>query len=93
MSDAEIEKIIIEVLKELETGSGETPCEITAATSPLRDLGFFDSLLGIETTLALEERLGCSCEEDSVFIDKESGKPLTIADVAKRLRQLPKRAA
>lgn len=93
MNNAEIEKIIIEALKELQAGSGETPCEITPSTLPLRDLGFFDSLLGIETTLALEEQLGCSCEEDSVFIDKETGKPLTIAEIAKRLKQMPKRAA
>jgi acyl carrier protein len=93
MTNAEIERIIIETLLELQAGSGEAPCEITPATSPLGDLGFFDSLLAIETTLALEQRVGCSCEDDSVFIDKETAKVLTIAEVAKRLTQMPKRAA
>ena len=85
MTKPEIEKLIIETLKELQAGSGDAECEITAVVVPLSQLGFFDSLLAIETTLVLEERLGCSCGDDSVFKDKETEEPLTVAQIASRL--------
>jgi acyl carrier protein len=85
MSKSEIEVIIIETLQELQAGSGDTEFEITPAVAPLSQLGFFDSLLAIETTLVLEERLGCSCGEDSVFKNKETEEPLTIGEIASRL--------
>lgn len=88
MTQTEIEKVIIETLQELQAGTGEPPCEMTPATAPLSELGFFDSLLAIETTLALEERLGCSCNEDSVFKSKDGSEPLTIAEIASRLAQV-----
>jgi len=71
MTEVEIERMIIETLQQLQTGTGEPACEMTPATAPLSDLGFFDSLLAIETTLALEEQIGCSCNEDSVFRSKD----------------------
>ena len=85
MTKSEIEKIIIETLRELQTGSGDTECEITRVVVPLSELGFFDSLLAIETTIVLEERLGCSCGDDSVFKNKATEEPLTIAEIASRL--------
>jgi acyl carrier protein len=93
MTSAEIQKTIIETLIELQAGSGEAGQEITPATLPLTDLGFFDSLLGIETTLALEELLKCKCEVDSVFKDKDTGDPLNIAQIAERLAKVAGKAA
>ncbi len=93
MTSAEIEKTIIEALQELQAGCGETEQKITPTTLPLVDLGFFDSLLAIETTFVLEERLKCSCPDDSVFIDKETTTPLTVAQIAARLAPLTGKAA
>jgi acyl carrier protein len=93
MTSTEIEKAIIEILEELQAGSDDADQKITSSTAPLADLGFFDSLLGIETTLALEERLKCKCPDDSVFIDKATSKALTVAQVAKRLAPLVGKAA
>ena len=87
MNKTEIEQIIVETLQELQAGSGDTGCLINPVVVPLSDLGFFDSLLAIETTLVLEERLGCSCGEDSVFKDKQTSEPLAIAEIAARLAQ------
>jgi acyl carrier protein len=92
MTSAEIEKAIIETLRELQAGCGEPEQQITPKTLPLVDLGFFDSLLAIETTLVLEERLKCSCPDDSVFIDKET-TPLSVAQIAARLAPLAGKAA
>ncbi len=85
MSKTEIEQIIVETLRELQVGSGDPACVIDPGVVPLSQLGFFDSLLAIETTLVLEERLGLSCGEDSVFRDDEAAEPLAISDIASRL--------
>ena len=87
MNKSELETIIIEALQELEAGSAEQGSQIGRATVPLQDLGFFDSLLAIETTLVLEERLGCSCDADSIFKDTETARPLSISEIASRLAQ------
>ena len=48
MTSAEIEKAIIETLRELQAGCGEPEQQITPKTLPLVDLGFFDSLLQLK---------------------------------------------
>lgn len=94
MTSAEIERIIIETLAELQAGCGDDPAqEITSATTPLGDLGFFDSLLAIETTLALEQKLKCKCPDDNAFVEKDNEKLLTIAQIAARLAQIQGKAA
>jgi hypothetical protein len=87
MTKTEIEQIIVDTLRELQVASGDMECEISPVMVPLSALGFFDSLLAIETTLVLEERLGYSCGEDSIFKDKTTSQPLSISDVASRLAQ------
>lgn len=82
MSELEVQSVIIATLKELQEGLGTDPSEITQSTKPLLDLDFFDSLLGIETTLVLEERIGVSCAADTIFKDKGTGEPLAIAQIA-----------
>jgi acyl carrier protein len=93
MSELEVQGVIIATLKELQTGLGTATSEITDGTKPLLDLDFFDSLLGIETTLVLEERLGISCNADTIFKDKATGEPLAIAQIAFLLSVVTKVAA
>ena len=85
MNQGDIEQIIVEALRELQIGSGDNERVIDPVVIPLSQLGFFDSLLAIETTLLLEERLGFSCGEDSVFKDRQTSEPLTISEIASRL--------
>jgi len=40
MTQAEIEKTLIDLLKELQTTTGDASCEVTVATVPISDLGF-----------------------------------------------------
>jgi len=87
MTKTEIEQIIVETLRQLQVASGDVERDISPVMVPLSDLGFFDSLLAIETTLVLEERLGCSCDDDSVFKDSETSQPLSISDIAARFAQ------
>lgn len=88
MSAAEIEKQLVDLLKKLQAGTGEKNCEITSATVPLKDLGFFDSLLALETTIALEECVGKSFGEDSVFSDRESGEELSVSQIVRWIEKI-----
>jgi acyl carrier protein len=85
MTQGEIEQSLITMLKELQTGAGEPAYELTPTTVPLKDLGFFDSLLALETTITLEEKLGTSFNADSIFSDKESAEPLSVSQIAARI--------
>jgi len=93
MTSADIEKIIIETLTALQAGCGEPTQPISSATKPLDELGFFDSLLAIETTLALEQKLKCKCPDDNAFFDKNGEKILTIAEIATGLAKIQGKAA
>ena len=93
MTKAEIEQTIVDLLKELQVTAGECACEVTAATVPLRDLSFFDSLLALETTVVLEEKLRASWDHDSVFTEKDATRPLTVAEIAERLAAISGAAA
>ncbi len=88
MSPDDIEKALIHMLKELQAGAEDESGEVLPATVPIRDLGFFDSLLAVETTIALEARLGASFGDDTVFWNKENAEPLSISQIAQRLAKV-----
>ncbi len=88
MNQGEIEQSLIGMLKELQAATGEPVQDLTPATIPLKDLGFFDSLLALETTITLEERFGTSFNADSVFTDKESSEPLSISQIAEKIAKV-----
>jgi acyl carrier protein len=92
MTTQEIELTIIETLKELEAGCGEPAYQMNATTVPLTDLKFFDSLLAIELSIALEEKFGCACNDGSFFSDKKTEKRFSISEIASHLAQLSKAA-
>jgi len=80
-----VENLVIELLTELQLLVTEEPAEITRATVPLRDLAFFDSLLGLEMTVALEGRLGIIIGDQTAFSHKETREPLSITQIAQRI--------
>ena len=80
-----VEQVIIELLQELGCAVSNEPVEITSMSTPLSDLAFFDSLLGLEMTVALEQRLGITIEEQTVFCEKDTREPLSIAQIAEKL--------
>lgn len=85
MNQGEIERTLIQMLEVLQAGAEEERSEVGPATVPLTELGFFDSLLALETTIALEERFSVSFGEDTVFWDKENAKPLSVSQIAENI--------
>ena len=87
MDKKEIEETLIVLLRELQAIAGDEPTEVTPATTPLEDLPNFDSLLGLEMTVAVEERLGITCEEQTIFKDEETLKALSISEISERIAE------
>lgn len=67
MSIEELQKVVIECLRENLKLSGEEIPLITKNTKPACDLSGFDSLRTIEVLVALEEKIGCDLPPDKIF--------------------------
>jgi len=85
VSMTSVENLVIQLLAELQSLVTEDPVKVTRVTVPLKDLAFFDSLLGLEMTVALERELGISIEEQTVFSDEDTREPLSITQIAQRI--------
>jgi len=89
MSTEELERIIIDCLKENLELSGEPVPPIDRNTKPASDLGGFDSLRTIEVVVTLEEKLECDLPPEKLFEDKKfddisvKGIALAIEDLIK----------
>jgi acyl carrier protein len=87
VDQTQVESAVIELLIELQSLAGEETAPITQTTRPLADLAFFDSLLGLELTVSLEERLGIEIDEQTVFADGDTREPLSVAQIAEMISE------
>jgi len=81
MDQGEIVRVITAVLQETQTLSGRVWQSVDLNTRPIGQLEGFDSLCGLEATLMLETRLGCSFEE-SLFVAADGKRPLALREIA-----------
>src|SRR5260370_42589507 len=89
MSLDEIQNIVIEVLREVQTLSGRSWTGIDPAAPPIGGLDGFDSLCAVEATVIVEEKLGCrDLEVESIFVSDDGKRALTVKEVAQRLSKL-----
>jgi hypothetical protein len=95
MTTDDLTKTIVAVLKDLQDASGRVCGQLHGDTKPIGDLVDFDSLSGIEATVALEAVLGKELGTDNVFVSEVKGRnrALTIAETAGRLVQILATAA
>ena len=73
-------KALLKVLKETQERTGQAPVELDETACPLRDLPQFDSLLALEVSVELEDKLGCR-SEDNLFLDDRTKQPLTVGQI------------
>jgi len=80
-------KAIVNVLEELQRVSGRPCGQLTGSTKPIGDLVGFDSLSGIEATVALEAALDLKLETDNALVAEVKGRKraLTITEAAERI--------
>jgi len=80
--------VVLDVLKEAQDLSGHTWTDIGVDAKPIGALEDFDSLNGVEATVMIEQRLGCTLDVESVFISEDGKKALTVREITERLRKL-----
>jgi len=85
MDKQQIQQVLIEVLTEIQTNSGQPAIEIDEDTCPISDLPGFDSLTGIEATVELTHRLGHQMTYENIFVNSKWTRALRIREIADRL--------
>ena len=82
-----IKSCICKVINEVQTLSGRPCIEMNWSTKPVGGLDGFDSLMGLEATVLVEERLGCRLEHDSIFISDDGTRALSIQQICERIAE------
>ncbi len=86
-----IQTIIIETLKEVQNICGKEWNDLDSNSVPIRDLDGFDSLLSVEVTVLIEEKLGCGELVDgsnpSIFISDDGQKALSINEITDKVEK------
>jgi acyl carrier protein len=79
MNPEDVKVKLIEVLQEIQSDSGYEATLITGKTCPMTELEGFDSLLCIETTVMLADKLSVEIPNDrNIFLSKNGKQWLTI---------------
>ena len=83
MTQNEIEKLLVEVVCEIQNLSGRVAVPVSNGTRPVLDMPGFDSLNGVEATVDVVDRLQQNLDFSNVFVDND--RALTIQEAAARL--------
>lgn len=88
MTSKEIETLLVRVLRETQETSGRDWSPLDGDSKPIGALDGFDSLNGVEVTVWIETELGCSLGVDSLFVNENGTRALTIAEMVQRVERL-----
>ncbi len=83
MTQAEIERMLIEVVCQIQEISGREGVDVTSDTRPVLDMPGFDSLNGVESTIELSGRINKDVPFNNIFV--EESKALSIRQAGTRL--------
>ena len=84
MTAAEIRKVLVEVLTEIQVLSGRPVPDFREDLRPLEDIEDFDSLNAEEATTLLCDRLGVDIEENP-FVSKKGDHALHLGEMVQSL--------
>jgi hypothetical protein len=63
--------------------------ELKPTDKPIGSLDDFDSLVGVETTVMVEEKLACGdLQIESLFVSEDGKRALTVREIAQRIGEL-----
>ena len=85
MDKAGVTQQVVQAVEQVQEASGRAAGGIGAATRPIGDAAGFDSLSGIEVTVALSQSLGHELPDDNLFVSEDGRRALSIAEVADNL--------
>jgi hypothetical protein len=87
-----IERELMETIREVQEMSGHAPATVDHNTCPINDLEHFDSLRGVETTCLLSMKLKCKFKSPkgdiNVFVSKDGRRALNVGEIVDRLVEL-----
>ena len=75
---------LVAVLRQVQETSGRPCPNITDGIRPIGDLPGFDSLLAVEATVLLEQKLGCTLADGTPFISDSGTRALRLGDIVDR---------
>jgi hypothetical protein len=82
----DLRQLLIEIITEIQTGSGRPTPEIDGDLCPIGDLDGFDSLNGLEVSCELSQRLDYDIKPN-LMVSTYPWKQLTINEIVSRLQQ------
>ena len=85
MNRESIMRHLVQAVVQVQEASGRATGGIGAGTKPIGDAPGFDSLSGIEVTVALSHSLGLELPDDNLFVSLNGQRALSIAEVADNL--------
>lgn len=89
MQLAQIQTVVLDVLKEVQELCGRSWNGLDPSATPIGDLDGFDSLCSVEATVMVEAKLGCGrFKPDTIFVSEDGTRALSVAEVAKRIETL-----
>lgn len=74
-------KLVVREIERVQETSGRDVGEIDIHTTPIGDTKGFDSLNGIEVTVALSECLGHEFSDNNLFVSQNGRRALSIDEV------------
>ena len=90
IDSGKIKEILLSTLKEVQINSGHDWSDLSLSSRPIRDLAEFDSLLSVEVTVIIEDKLnlGNITEGRSIFISEDGEQALSIKEIISTLMTL-----
>ena len=85
MDKASVTQQVVQAVVQVQQSSGRAAAGIGAATRPIQDAAGFDSLSGVEVTVALSQSLGHELPHDNLFVSEDGRRALSIAEIADNL--------
>ena len=82
MDKATVTQQIVRAVEHVQESSGRVARGIGASTRPIGDAPGFDSLSGIEVTVALSQSLGHELPDDNLFVSQDGKRSLSISEIA-----------
>lgn len=85
MDKATVTQQVIQAVAQVQEASGRSAEGIGTSTKPIGGAPGFDSLNGIEVTVALSQSLGNELPNDNLFVSEDGNRALSISEIADNL--------
>lgn len=85
MDKATVMQEVVQAVVQVQEASGRPAGGIGPSTKPIGGTPGFDSLNGVEVTVALSQSLGYELPDDNLFVSQDGNRALSISEIADNL--------